>query len=67
MVELDQETRDKIIETHTDIKYILQELEEGRDQFDKHESRIRRIETLFLPILVVLSIFGNKVMTWVKP
>ena len=66
MVELDRETRDKIVETHTDIKHILTELEEGRDQFKNIDKRLRRVENLFLPILGFMSLFAHKLMTWLK-
>lgn len=64
MVELDRDTRDKIIETHTEIKHIRNELAIGRKRFDKHEMRIRRIENLFLPILLIMSVFAHKIMKW---
>ena len=66
MVELDLETRDKIVETHTDIKHILTELKESRDQFKNIDKRLRRVENLFLPILGFMSLFAHKLMTWLK-
>ena len=72
-MELDQETRDKIIETHTDIKHICDDLKQGREQFkqidnriSRQDTRLRRIENLFLPILAIISIFAHKLFEWLK-
>jgi len=72
-MELDQETRDKIIETHTDIKHICDDLEQGREQFkrldsriSKQDTRLRRVENLFLPVLAAISIFAHKVTEWLR-
>lgn len=72
-MELDQETRDKIIETHRDIKHICEDLKQGREQFkrldtriNRQDTRLRRIENLFLPILAIMSIFAHKLMGWLK-
>lgn len=40
----DAELRDRIIETHTDVKHILNELSEGRKTFKDHDNRIRSVE-----------------------
>ena len=63
-MELDSDTRDKIIETHTDIKHILNELEDGREQFKQLDKRLRRVENLFLPLLGIMSLFAHKIMKW---
>jgi len=40
----DLELRDKITETHTNVKHILNELDEGRRTFKDHDNRIRSVE-----------------------
>jgi len=65
-MDLDQETRDKIIETHTNVAHIINDLENGKEQFKKLDTRIRRIENLFLPVVTLLALFANKVWTWLK-
>jgi len=40
----DLELRDKITETHTNVKHILKELDEGRKTFKDHDKRIRSVE-----------------------
>ena len=41
---MDPGMRDMIIETHTDVKHILNELAEGRKTFNEHDKRIRSVE-----------------------
>ena len=40
----DAEMRDRIIETHTDVKHILRSLAEGRETILDHDKRIRSVE-----------------------
>lgn len=65
-MEIDTETRDKIIETHTDIKHICTELESGRKQFKQLDTRIRRIELWFLPLVTMIGLFAHKIWTIFK-
>ena len=72
-MEIDQETRDKVIETHADVRHIMYELEGGREQFkrldtriNKQDTRIRRIENAFVPVVAVVGIGTHKVMAWLK-
>ena len=64
MAEIDQELRDKLIETHTDMRWVRETLEKGDATFKQHDKRIRRIETWFLPILTALSVGVHKVLEW---
>ncbi len=41
---MDQELRDKIIETSRDVKHIRERLDEGRRTFREHSERIRKVE-----------------------
>ena len=41
---MDPGMRDMIVETHTDVKHILNELSEGRKTFKDHDKRIRSVE-----------------------
>ena len=43
-MDLDLEIRDRITETHTNVKHILKELDEGRKTFKDHDKRIRSVE-----------------------
>lgn len=43
-MDLDLEMRDRITETHTNVKHILNELDEGRKTFKEHDKRIRSVE-----------------------
>lgn len=43
-MDLDLEMRDRITETHTNVKHILNELDEGRKTFKEHDRRIRSVE-----------------------
>ena len=62
MVELDRDTRDKIIETHTRVEIIGNELIAGKKQFEKLDRRIRKIETIFLPVVLIIGVSANKIM-----
>ena len=66
MIELDQETRDKIIETHRDIKHICEDLKQSQVQSRRLDTRLRRVENLFLPTVAIIGIFAHKVMSWLK-
>ena len=41
-----QELRDIVIETRTDVKHILQELEKGEIRMKNHETRINTLESI---------------------
>lgn len=40
------------------------DLEAGKKQFAKHDTRIRRIEMWFVPVLAAMSIVAHKVLKW---
>ena len=44
MTEIDPELRDKIIETHTDMKHVRKQLDAGKETFEAHDKRIRELE-----------------------
>ena len=44
MMDIDQETYDKIIETHTDVKHVRAGIDKMSCQLDDHEKRIRVLE-----------------------
>ena len=53
---IDQDTRDKIIETHTDVKHLMSASDAAHNRIDVSnqritclEKRISRVENLFLP------------------
>lgn len=39
-------------------------IEDTKKTNGDHDKRLRRIETVFAPILLILSIFGNKIWTF---
>lgn len=43
-MELDKETHDKIIETHTHVIHILEELKEGKSKFKEQDKRLSTLE-----------------------
>jgi rRNA processing protein Krr1/Pno1 len=44
MIEIDRDTYDKIIEMHSNIKHIAEEIDKMSCQLDDHEKRIRMLE-----------------------
>lgn len=61
------ETRDMLIEVHTDVKYIREELERTREKVDKLDERIRKVELVLLPAVFVLSVASSSVLKLLKP
>ena len=44
MTDIDPELRDKIIETHTDMRHVRKQLEGGKETFQAHDERLRELE-----------------------
>ncbi len=60
-------------ETHADVRHIMYELEGGREQFsqldtriNKQDTRIRRTENAFVPVLAVIGVSTHKILVWLK-
>ena len=66
VVEIDNDTLEKIIETHNDVKHIVKNNEEYKKKFDKLDCRVRRIETWFLPLVGMVGLFANKIWSFLK-
>jgi len=64
LADIDQEARDKIIETHTEVKYIRKELDKKCSDFRSLERRVRRIEQLFLPLVTFVGLVSHKILRW---
>ena len=41
---VDPELRDKIIQTHTDMRWVRSKLEAGSETFKDHDERLRKLE-----------------------
>ena len=41
---VDPELRDKIIQTHTDMRWVRNKLESGSETFKEHDERLRQLE-----------------------
>jgi len=63
---IDNKTRDKIIETHTNVRHIIKDLESGNEKFNRIESRLNRIEQLFFPVVLIISAIAHKALNWLK-
>lgn len=66
VVEIDNDTLEKIIETHNDVKHLVKDNEDYRSKFEKLDSRVRRIETWFLPLVTVIGLFAHKIWGFLK-
>lgn len=44
MTEIDPELRDKIVQTHTDMRWVRGKLESGEETFKDHDERLRELE-----------------------
>jgi len=66
MVEIDNDTLEKIIETHNDVKHIVQDNKIYQEKFDKLEGRVRHIENWFLPAVGVIGLFAHKFWSFLK-
>lgn len=66
VVEIDNDTLEKIIETHNDVKHLVKNNEEQKKKIDKLDGRVRRIETWFLPLVAMVGIFANKIWSFLK-
>jgi len=62
MAEIDPELRDKIVETHTDMKWVRETLEKGDATFKQHDKRIKHIEQWFVPILAAMSLAAHEIL-----
>ena len=43
-MDIDPELRDKIIQTHTDMRWVRSKLESGSETFKDHDERLRHLE-----------------------
>ena len=43
-MDIDPELRDKIIQTHTDMRWVRSKLESGSETFKDHDERLRKLE-----------------------
>ena len=43
-MDIDPELRDKIIQTHTDMRWVRNKLESGSETFKDHDKRLRKLE-----------------------
>jgi len=59
VTEIDPELRDKIIETHTDMQHVRQELEGGKETFKEHDERIRDLEQNQSKIMGIVVAIGS--------
>jgi len=66
VVEIDSDTLKIITETHNDVKHIVQSNEEYKKKFEKLDTRVRRIETWFLPLVAMVGVFAHKVWELLK-
>lgn len=44
MTDIDPELRDKLIQTHTDMRWVRDKLESGAETFKDHDERLRDLE-----------------------
>ena len=66
VVEIDNDTLEKIAETHNDVKHLVKSNDEYKKKFDKLDGRVRRIETWFLPLVAMVGLFANKIWSFLK-
>jgi hypothetical protein len=64
MCTLDQDTLEIIIRTDANIVHILNELEAGKTKFEKIETRLRKIESIFLPTVLFIGVLSSKIFKW---
>ena len=43
-MDIDPELRDKLIQTHTDMRWVRSKLEAGSETFKDHDERLRKLE-----------------------
>ena len=43
-MDIDPELRDKIIQTHTDMRWVRDKLESGSETFKDHDKRLQKLE-----------------------
>lgn len=59
MTEIDPELRDKIIETHTDMRHVRKKLEAGAETFKEHDERLRGLEQNQSKIMAIVVGIGS--------
>jgi len=66
VVEIDSDTLKIITETHNDVKHLVQSNEEYKKKFEKLDTRVRRIETWFLPLVGAVGLFAQQLWGFLK-
>ncbi len=65
-MEFDQDTHDKIIEIAKDIKFIREQLSEGKETFKEHDKRLRILESnqqlLTGKITIIITLIGASIL-----
>ena len=49
-------------ETKGLVKAMVDDINKTDKTLNRHDTRLRRIENFFLPVIVILSFFGSKIM-----
>ena len=59
MTEIDPELRSMIVETHTDMRWVREQLDGGKETFKEHDKRIRELEQNQSRIMGVVVAVGS--------
>ena len=62
MCTLDKATLEMIIETRNNVQHIKERLDTNNLQYEKVEARVRRLELLFIPAILVMTYLSNKII-----
>lgn len=70
MTEIDPELRDKIIETHTDMKHVRRKIEHHDDDIEElrnqHDKRLRDLEKNQSKIMTYIVVIGSGIALGMK-
>ena len=58
-MDIDPELRDKIIQTHTDMRWVRNKLESGSETFKDHDKRLRKLEQYQARVMGVVIAIGS--------
>jgi CO dehydrogenase/acetyl-CoA synthase beta subunit len=61
MCDIDPDLRDKIIETHTDMRHVRKQLEGGKETFKDHDERLRELEQTQSKIMTYIIAIGSAI------
>ena len=56
---IDPELRDKIIQTHTDMRWVRNKLESGSETFKDHDKRLRKLEQYQARAMGIIIAIGS--------